>query len=245
MRTEEYLKLAAVEDRMWYFRALHRHLAREVGRALPTGRGVALDAGCGTGGFILSVRHRWPGIGWTGLDFAPLACELARERTGGPIVEGSVCALPFADASFDVVTSADVLYQIERPIEALMEMRRVLRPGGRLVINVPALSWLWSYHDDSVQSKHRFHRAQLITLLREAGLTPLYATYRNFVVFPLVVVKRKLLPRSDGESDVRPYGPVLERCFDALMALEHGWMSRRWRLPIGSSVFAVAERPRD
>jgi SAM-dependent methyltransferase len=243
MQSEEYLKLAAVEDQMWYFRALHRHIQRELARHLTAGRAGSaqvLDAGCGTGGLILAARERMPNVTWTGLDFSPLAGELARTRTGCPIIEGSVAALPFADGSFDGVVSADVICQIEDGTLALREFERVLRPGGVAIINVPAFRWLWSYHDDSCQTKHRYRRGELAAQLRMAGLYPQYVTYRNCVTFPVVVVKRKLMPRSKGASDVRLYPGPVEAAFGSLMAMEHAWMARRWPLPFGSSVFAVA-----
>ena len=79
MNADEYLKLAEVEDRMWYFRSLHAHVARELARMRPGG-GDVLDAGCGTGGLILRLREANPAWRFAGIDFMPLACELARRR---------------------------------------------------------------------------------------------------------------------------------------------------------------------
>jgi SAM-dependent methyltransferase len=244
MQTEEYLKLAAVEDQMWYFRALHRHVGRELARAFPAAAsGVeVLDAGCGTGGLILALRRIRPEMTFAGLDYSELACRLARERTDATITQGSITELPYPDQSFNAVISADVICQVEEPVQALREFKRVLRPGGTVIINVPALRWLWSYHDDSCQTQHRFTRRELQEAFRQAGLEPGYVTYRNFVVFPLIAAKRKLLPSGPGASDVRLYARPVEACFNGLMALEHAWMRRRWRLPIGTSVFGVARR---
>ena len=100
MNADEYLKLAEVEDRMWYFRSLHGHVARELGRFLPQG-GQVLDAGCGTGGLILRLREANPAWHFAGIDFMPLACELARKRCGAgtDVREASITALPFALAT--------------------------------------------------------------------------------------------------------------------------------------------------
>ena len=80
MQPDEYRKMAGVEDAMWYYRALHRHVGRSLGAALPAAARV-LDAGCGTGGLLRRLREARPQWTLTGLDFSPLACELARERT--------------------------------------------------------------------------------------------------------------------------------------------------------------------
>jgi len=108
---------------------------------------TVLDAGCGTGGLIKALQ----GVGapWTikGLDYSPVACSYARERTSVPIAEGSIEALPFGEAQFDAVLSADVICQIDDASVALAEFRRVLKPGGILAINVAAYNWMRSYHD--------------------------------------------------------------------------------------------------
>src|SRR5688500_12322643 len=85
MQTDEYLKLAEVEDQMWYFRSLHAHVARELARGVDRPAGASphiLDAGCGTGGLILRLRAAQPKWQFSGIDFMPIACELARKRLG-------------------------------------------------------------------------------------------------------------------------------------------------------------------
>src|SRR4051812_7110323 len=72
MQTDEYLKLAEVEDQMWYFRSLHTHVRRELEPALK-GNAAVLDAGCGTGGLILRLRAAHPEWRYSGIDFMPLA----------------------------------------------------------------------------------------------------------------------------------------------------------------------------
>jgi len=248
METDEYLKLADVEDRMWYFRSLHGHVERELGRALGSRAAgqppLVLDAGCGTGGLIrrLAPAHAWR---WSGIDLSPLACELARRRlgAGADIREGSVTALPWAEAAFDAVVSADVLYHVDDDAAALAEFRRVLRPGGRMIVNVPAYRWLWSYHDTAVHSRRRYGRAELLGKLRAAGFVGARATFWNALPFPLVVARRKLLPAPAGGSDVRLYPPPIEAAFNAAMAFEHGWIRAGGRWAWGSSIFACAEKP--
>jgi len=243
MEDAEYRKLAAVEDRMWYFRGLHALIERELTVAA-VGRGLAvLDAGCGAGGLIRRLAPGHLDWTWSGIDLSPLACALARERTAAQIVEASVGALPFAAESFDAVVSADVLYHLDDDAAALREAARVLRPGGVVVVNVPAFPWLWSYHDEAVHGRRRYRRRELQDKLRAAGLEPLRATYWNTLLFPLVVARRKLWAAPAGGSDVQVYSAPVEGLGNLALGLERAWLGAGLRLPWGSSVFAVGRKP--
>jgi ubiquinone/menaquinone biosynthesis C-methylase UbiE len=236
---EEHRKLAATEDRLWYFRALHTRRAYWLARLLPPGPARVLDAGCGTGGFLRVANATHPDWTLTGVDVSPLACGLARERTGAEISEGSIAAMPFAEGSFDAVTTGDVLYHLEDPAAALREFARVLRPGGVVVVNEPAYRWLWSYHDDAVASKHRFTRPELAAALRAAGFDVRFASYANMLILPLVVARRKLFPPASAASDVELQPAPVEKVLGGIAALEQAWMGRGWALPAGSSVFVA------
>lgn len=263
MQTDEYIKLADVEDRMWYFRSLHAHVRRELEAALRgveaaaapsprTSQGAmgapcphVLDAGCGTGGLILRLRAAHAQWQFSGIDFMPLACELARQRCG-PEVDvrvASITELPFDDGSFDAVVSADVVCQVENPEVAAAEFFRVLRPGGVVVINVPAYMWMWSYHDDSCQTKHRYTRPEIDALLRDAGFHDRRTTHWNALPFPVVWTKRKLFRSSRDTSDVKLYPAPIEAAFNGLMAIEHAWVRSGGRWGWGTSVFATARKP--
>ena len=245
MEADEYRKLAEVEDAMWYFRALHGHVEHELAQTLRRSAAAVLDAGCGTGGLIRRLMARRPAWRWTGVDLSPLACELARQRGGQTveIKEASVTALPFAEGVFDAVVSADVLYHVDDDEGALREFFRVLRPGGAVVINVPAYRWLWSYHDEAVHSRRRYGRREMIAKLTAAGFTGVQATHWNTLPFPLVVARRKLFPAPRDGSDVRLFAPPVEAGFNAAMAVERAWLSGVGRLPFGSSILAVARKP--
>lgn len=243
MNDAEYHQLAELEDRLWHFEALHDHVRRAFSKYKLPATAKILDAGCGTGGLLRRMSNWWSETKREGLDFSPLAVEFARKRVGCSITEGSITALPFADASFDAIVSLDVLCQVEQPKTALREFARCLRPGGLVAINVPAYRWLWSYHDDAVQSCHRFSRAEVVNLLREAGLQPVYTTYWNTLLFPAIVIRRKLLPApSDGTSDVHDYAPWVSAILRGLLTIERAWLKTGLTLPFGTSVFAVAKR---
>ena len=227
---------------MWYFRALNRRAVHWLGRMLTPGPVCLLDAGCGTGGFIRHLQASRPEWEPTGLDFSARACEFARSRTAARIVEGSITALPFGDNEFDAVVSLDVVCQVADGARALREFARCTRPGGAVLVNVPAFRWLWSYHDDTCETKHRYTRPELRTLFAAAGLEVIFATYTNMLTLPLVVARRKIFRPASPTSDVQLYPAPIEWMFTGLARVEHLWTNLGLSLPVGSSVFVVARR---
>jgi SAM-dependent methyltransferase len=244
MNTDEYIKLAEVEDRMWYFPAMHWYVQRAFRRAGVAADAHVLDAGCGTGGLSLRLRAAQPSWQMEAIDFSPLAVELAQRRVPGVhFQEASVTALPFPDASFDAVACVDVISQVDDDRGALAELFRVLKPGGHFVTNVPAYMWLWSYHDVSCQTKRRYVRPQLRGLIEAAGFTDVDATYWNALTLPMLTVKRKVFRTAEDTSDVKPYPAALEAVFTGLMGIEHAWVRAGGRWAWGSSIFASARKP--
>jgi SAM-dependent methyltransferase len=242
MHIEEYQKLAETEDRMWYFHALNRRMLLPL-RSWNTKQARVLDAGCGTGGLIRALQQTSPSWSITGIDVSPVACAYARETTQAEIVEGSLTDLPFAANTFDIVTCADVISQIKDGDLALKEIARVLRPSGMLVINVPAYRWMWSYHDDACQTKHRYRRSELEHIIRCYGLDPLQTTYANIFIFPLIIVRRKILPPNHSTSDVQTYPTLIDSLFKNLARVEYAWIKSGGSFPTGCSVFMAARKP--
>lgn len=242
MESSEYHKMAAVEDEMWYYQALHHQIGGLLREHVAKPDARILDAGCGTGGLIKNLRPEFPGWSWQGVDASPLACELARERADVEVIEASLTKLPHAADEFDAMVSADVIYHIEDDELALREMNRTLRPGGMLIINVPAYQWLWSYHDEAVHSKRRYGRRELHDKLIAAGFDCVVLTHGNMFLLPLIVLRRKLWPAPQSGSDVKTYSPLVNRVLRGVMALEHRLLSIFGNLPMGCSLLAVARK---
>jgi SAM-dependent methyltransferase len=217
-------------------------VVRSIIAAVAAGDARVLDAGCGTGGLLRRLQAARPGWRLTGLDFSPQACELARARTGGEVVEGSILKMPLGDAQFDAVTSCDVVCQVEDPAQAVREFRRVLKPGGHAILTMPAYAWMYSYHDREVGNLRRYRRGEVNDLLRPAGFRVVRSTYWNALPFPLVVLRRKILPPKVPTSDVGAFPAPVEAGFNALMAAEHAWLGAGGRLPFGNSVLTVAQK---
>jgi SAM-dependent methyltransferase len=237
MEPAEYALMDEAEQRMWWYRALHARLAD----ALAGTAGRVLDAGCGTGGLLLALRRRHADMALFGLERSAGAAARAAEKSGRPVARGSINEMPFADGCFDAVVSADVLCHaaVDPPV-ALGELRRVLRPGGRLVVNMPAFAWLHSAHDRRVHNARRVNAGQLHQMLRAAGFGAIRTRYWNTLLLPLMVAQRKLLARGEeAASDVAPFPPWLDATLHAVTALE-----RRlpFPAPAGGSVIATAVR---
>ncbi len=241
MQFDDYRDLAEVEDSMWYFHALNQRMLLPLA-PLAKHEASILDAGCGTGGLIKALQQYSPRWQITGLDYSPVACDFARQRTTVLIKEGSIEALPFEDSQFDAVVSADVICQIDDGSKALREFARVMKPGGILVINVAAYEWMRSYHDVQMDTRHRFRRSELGSLLRQAGFDVIISSYANMLIFPLIIARRKVFVPSNPESDVKPYPPLIEAFCGSMAALEYGALRRGITLPVGNSVFIAARK---
>jgi SAM-dependent methyltransferase len=191
-----------------------------------------------------------PSVGWLtapvklALDLDPRGLQ----APGG--VCGSVLALPFADASFDVVSAFDVLEHCDPEDAALHEMRRVLVPGGRLLLSVPAYQWAWSGHDVANGHHRRYTRGRAVAAVEKAGFRVLRSTYGFAAVFPAFAAERALRAVQnrvgssgpDGPADVvdlPAVPPLVERTLLGLCRLDRRALARR-DLPFGSSVFLAA-----
>jgi SAM-dependent methyltransferase len=241
----EYDKLDRVEDAMWWFAALHSNLLEALRRApLAPGNRPILDAGCGTGGLLTRLARDFPNTQVVGLDVHPQACLRAATKSTRPVCAGSVNELPFADGVFAAILSADVLcHRRVNEQRALLQFHRCLAEDGWLILNLPAYRWMLSRHDAAVHNVRRYTAESVAQLLRAAGFRPVYATYWNTVLFPLMLIRRKLLPGHAGEAgDVALYPRPIDALCRAATALESAALRAGLTFPFGGSVLAVAAK---
>ena len=247
MNHEEYERMYRFEDRYWWFIA-RRHLITSLLEShYPRGGQLQiLDIGCGTGAMLDELK---PFGTVVGADFSPEALQFCVTR-GAPaeLARADVRRLPFADGAFDVVTAMDIIEHIDDDKAAASEIFRVLKPGGRLLVTVPAFSSLWSEHDEALHHFRRYTTPRLQDLFQRVGLHVQKISYTVTALFLPIWAYRQLsnmLPKQRGSEKkanlIHFTGPVNQ----ALLSLSQ-WETRlvqTVRLPFGVSVVCVAEKP--
>jgi ubiquinone/menaquinone biosynthesis C-methylase UbiE len=231
------------EQSHWWYQGMAAITAKVLERFYAPGAGLAiLDAGCGTGGGLLFLS-RYGSV--TGLDLSGHALGFCAERGCREVTRASVMALPFREESFDLVASFDILYfEGIDDKTALQETARVLRPGGRLMIRVPAFDWLRGTHDAKVSTAHRYTSKELSGKLKTGGFEVEFMSYVNMILFPLALLKRfaekwRLAAQQDSDLavDMGAFSGLLRRCL-VLESKVIPWL----RLPFGLSVVAMAKK---
>jgi SAM-dependent methyltransferase len=189
MELEYELQTHEVEDRHWWYQGRRRVLERTIRRlALPAGARI-LDAGCGSGRNMIDLaRHGTV----TGIELSPTSVALARERERGEVIEGSVLDMPFDDDAFDLTVSLDVIEHLQDDVAALRELRRVTKPGGVLLVTVPAYQWLWSGHDEINHHHRRYNRRTLLAAAQNAGWHEQRYAHFNSLLLPIAIALRAL-----------------------------------------------------
>lgn len=244
MEPGEYATIFQAEEGHWWYQGMQRISTMQIERLYPGRDDLRiLDAGCGTGGALLFLRSYGRAAG---CDLSPLALDFCRQRGLRRLARAGVGRLPFAADSFDLVTSFDVLYHraVSDVAAALSECRRVLRPGGRLLLRLPAYDWLRGRHDRVVHTARRFTTGSARRVLEEARFQVEKLTYANTLLFPLALARRlaeRVMPQMDDASDVNPRPGRLDPFFARALYVEARWLAGR-DLPFGLSVMAVARK---
>jgi SAM-dependent methyltransferase len=203
-------------------------------------RARILDAGCGSGRNMVELaRHGTV----TGVELSEASVCLARERGAGEVVEGSVLEMPFEADSFDLAASLDVIEHLEDDLAALRELRRVVAPGGSLLVTVPAYQWLWSGHDEINHHFRRYTRRSLQRAGEQAGWQQVRTTYFNSLLLPAAILLRVLdrFSRKTTESSLDLWVPPepLNWLLERPLSLEAAMIGRGGRIPAGLSLLAV------
>jgi SAM-dependent methyltransferase len=234
------LQTHRAEDRHWWYRGRRRVLdvALDGMHLSPDAR--VLDAGCGSGRNMVELRHYGQ---VTGIELSSTSVQAARERHVGEVFEGSVLDMPFADDSFDLAVSLDVVEHLEDDVAALRELRRVVAPGGRLLVTVPAYQWLWSRHDVINHHHRRYSRGTLVGAAEQAGWICQSTTHFNAFLLPLAIGMRavEFFSRNGEGSSLDLWIPPtpLNRGLQQPLNLEAGLIGRGVRIPAGLSLLAL------
>ncbi len=243
-----FTKLWQVEDRHFWFRArnaaIRGTLQRLISR-LPEGYRV-LEVGCGTGNVLRHVEQVCTQGQVIGLDLFLEGLRFARQRVNCPLVQADIHQPPFK-TRFDLIGIFDVLEHLPDDRSVLRALHALLAENGTLLITVPAHMSLWSYFDEASHHYRRYQQRELHQKLIETGFEVTFITYYMASIFPLVGLGRRLAARKDTESAALASNelkivPILNSLLTAILGLEARLVAARRRLPIGTSLLAIATK---
>lgn len=241
MEPKAYLDMIEAQETHWWFRARRKILGRLLGRFVPAGERV-LEVGAGTGS-NLPLLSNWGQV--TALEPNRFAADFLRLNFEAEVVcEAVPTATQPSLHGFDLIAALDVIEHIEQEAQALEFMVRRLRPGGWLIVTVPAFGFLWSSHDEALHHKRRYRKPELARKLTEAGLEVEFLSYFNTLLFVPALAVRLIDRQRPGiaRSGSGRIPAMLNRCLAFIFGLEAGLLDR-FPLPFGLSVAALARKP--
>ncbi len=252
-----FAHLFAAEDQHFWFRTRNRVIATMVKQLTATlNPGYRLlEVGCGDGNVLRVLERVCRGGIVVGMDLFAEGLRYARRRTTCALVQGDIHSNPFG-AQFDVIGLFDVLEHLPDDITVLRELNTMLLPGGALLLTVPAHQSLWSYFDEASHHCRRYEQAELRGKLENAGYRVEYITYYMLSIFPLVWLGRRLAALGKGRNGDQAHAsqarnmaiaefriwPILNELLNWVLSRESRLVARRRRLPVGTSLLAVARK---
>lgn len=246
MDRPEYESMFELEDSHWWFIGRRRLALALIDQFITFNPGARLlDVGCGTGGNLQALSCYAQAHG---LDINPIAVDLARRRSLPQLSQASGLAVPYPDATFELVTIFDVLYHrwIINDDTALNELFRVLKPGGWLLLTDSALPALWSRHDEVYQARQRYTLGLMKVKLAHTGFEQKVCSYANFLLLPIFLFVRLTMDWLPLAGDIDRQGTFPEWInwtLTQVRSLEAVWLRRGGSLPIGSSLICLSQKP--
>ena len=246
MNTEEYERLEQIDQRHWFYRAKRAVVKHWLDRYLTLAPDdLIIDAGMGTGTWLMEMSSRCRVLGLDNHDESMALARPKVEKVNGRIVKADLNQVGLADGSAAVVTLLDVLEHIDDDVGALRQMIRITKPGGLVLITVPAHQWLWSDWDVALHHRRRYSRAQLIRLVDQPGVELLRCAYFNTFLLPLIGLARTWRrlrgPAANGQraEDIIPPA-AMNALLYWVTAAPACWSL--FRPPLGVSLLAVLRR---
>jgi SAM-dependent methyltransferase len=243
MQQHTYAILRRVEGAHWWFvgrRRIIEGFLTEICSTVSDSQPEILDVGCGTGA-NLEMLSRFGNA--QGIDVSHEALSFCRERGLKNVTWGEAERIPFEDKTFDLVTAFDVVEHLDDDVGGLKEIHRVLRPGGRALLFVPAFMFLWGVQDDVSHHRRRYTLLALRKAVEEAGFRVERSSYANITFFLPILLARLLMritglrPQSENNINIGALNGILGRIF----ATERAILDRA-NLPFGVSAICVARR---
>ena len=243
MQEHHYPILYQVEESHWWYvgrRRIIQSLMEKISTKLTNPNPKILDVGCGTGANLKMLASFGQA---EGVDVSPQAVHFCHERGLDSVRLGAIEHLPYEDASFEVVTALDVIEHLDDDVAGLREIRRILRPDGRVLIFVPAFMFLWGVQDDVSHHRRRYTLPGLLHAVEAAGFSIEWSSYANISFFFPVLLVRSVM-RWLGLRASTEYGiniSLMNGPFSRLFASER-FILERGKIPFGVSAVCIARR---
>ena len=241
MKEHTYPIMFRVEQSHWWYtgrRKILSEFVETISRQVTDRCPRILDVGCGTGANLLMLSKYGEA---EGVDISEDALAFCRERGLDKVRLGAGEKLPYDDGTFDLVTAFDVVEHMDDDLAGLREMRRVLRPGGRVLLFVPTFMFLWGLQDEVSNHRRRYRLPELRRVLEQAGFEIERTTYANITFFLPILMMRQLMRltgiKTDSENNINV--PALNGVLGRLFGAE-SWFLKRMNLPFGVSGLCVA-----
>lgn len=243
MNPSEYGEMYKFEGFYWWFVARRKLVQWILRKRYPVAvdRNI-LDVGCGTG-MNHSMLKDFGRV--YSMDAADEALSFTRQRGVDLLAAGNVEQLPFSENSIDLVTALDILEHTDHDLDALRELRRVIKPGGTLLVTVPAYGFLWSEHDEALHHRRRYAAMELRNKLAITGYDLENITYFiTLLFFPILLLRfwnnifRKSVSPKSGHI---VFPKLINSTLIWLLDVERFIL--RWiNLPFGVSIVCVATK---
>lgn len=241
MRSDLYAQMYHQEEHYWWYIS-RRNLVKQL---LPSGRRLQiLDIGCGTGKLLEELQDYGQAFG---IDFNSRAIKFCRQRRLKLVYRDKFPSLrsSLRRKTFDVITCLDVLEHIDDDTAALRTITKLLRPGGRLIMTVPAYPWLFSYWDEISGHYRRYSRPHLLQVLKKAGLQPVKISHLYSFLMPIAIpfryLRHLLFKHKTPPSDFITLHPLVNNFLFSLATFEQ-FLLRYFNFPFGLSLVCIAEK---
>lgn len=237
-----YIRMSEQDAGHWWFVARRQILRDQIAALGLPARARILEAGCGPGGNLAMLA----GFGNVeAFELDDEARRIAAARSGIDVRPGMLPdRIDEAPGAFDLIAAFDVIEHVDQDAASVQALARLLRPGGRLIVTVPAYRWLWSAHDERHHHKRRYTRSSVRSLAVGAGLEVEKCSHFNSFLLPVVAclrLVRKILSLRESPDDTMPR-PVANRILTRIFGAER-YLLRHVSFPAGVSILCVARRP--
>lgn len=244
MESVEYERMYYSEDQHWWYSGMATITEAIINRYIShLARLKILDAGCGTGSAMATYLSKYGDV--TGTDVSPIALDFCRKRNLNQLILATIKDIPLQFNTYDLITSFDVLYSIDDDAQVMKEFYRILKPGGNLLLRLPANNWIRGNHDVAVHTIRRYSSAKIKRLFTIGGFSTVHISYSNTFLFPLAIIYRlileRLFPPDKGSSDLSINFGLLNSILKSILRSEAPFVARHG-LPFGLSIFALGEK---